>query len=167
MNSNFSFSMMMVALVIAMSIGFTACKDDKEEPEKVYNMDYILHKKWVKQSFETGSLHDLRYSLEFKGYEKDYTYTYISPDESVNNGNLRIFETKHETGLVSSEWTCGREVEAEREYTLFKMYAAGSRNFDQMWVYYVENRDAPRLYVHFYSPNVPMRKIVFKLEDTP
>ena len=157
-NRKLFYSMMVVALATAMSVGFTSCsKDDKPEYE---DKGYVLMDKiWYSYRNAEGGID---YGIEFN---RDETYSYNTIDENFA-GNFRIFEIQKSKGVISYIWDYnGREYETEDDFTLYKMLVSGSSSFDQLWVYYFRNENYG-IVCHFYSNNELVRKPGFNKDPS-
>ena len=118
------YSIMAVVLVATMCIGFTSCSKD-EKPEEV-DLSPLIMKKWRYYRMTPCNY------IEFKS---NGTYIYETPN-GIIEGNYRITETQNtKTGYYNTFDMTYLESDA----TLFKMLVSGSRDFDQLWVYYYRN----------------------------
>jgi len=112
------FGLTAVALIATMFVGFTACGEDKDEPDVINNNVLIFKWQSIKHTM------DANYYLEFR---QGNTYVYIDSDRMFT-GDYKIFESqrvKYSDGFGN-----------EHDAILFKMLVMGSGDFDQWWVYY-------------------------------
>ena len=124
------YSIMAVVYTATMSIGFTSCSKD-EKPAEV-DWSFAIMKKW-------------RYYLmtpcNYIEFKSNGTYIYETPN-GIIEGNYRITETQNtKTGYYELFYEADTLAMAykESDATLFKMLVSGSRDFDQLWVYYYRN----------------------------
>ena len=154
------FSMMVAVLIVAMSVGFTSCSKDNEEPEGDYSF-YLMgnwycnlynnHTGWGETVASLTFNADGTYSYNIYGeysYNIDRTYVYVPENERSIEGMYNIVESK-KTTLVLYELD---GTKLEYDATLFKMLASGSSVFDQLWVYAL-SEGGIQFFVHLYSKN--------------
>ena len=121
------FSIMACVLIVAISIGFTSC-DDNKEPKLPDISEEPLMKTWYRfygQIIEG-------YTLKFKA---DKTYSHSTENETIN-GIYQI--TEKEKGTFNVTLLDGN-VHELKYATLYKMLASGSNNYNKMWVYYTHD----------------------------
>jgi len=141
--------MMMVAMAATISVVFTTCSKDENKPEEI-NSDIIKDKLFFDNLEATTS-------SDFIVFNRDGTYYYDIRTEYFT-GDYKIFESQKSMGILSYIWM-GNELEAEYEYTLFKMNVIGNNNFEQLWVYHLGDGG---IIVYFYSKNEVMQKLMFR-----
>ena len=169
-----NFSMMVAILIVAMSVGFTSCSKDKEEPEVDYS--FVIMGNWyctTARGERVASLtfnRDGTYSYNIYGEYSyniiDQTSVYVPVNEININGLYNIVESKKITmsdTIVSYTNPEGILVEEIETYdaTLFKMLASGSSVFDQLWVYFrnTKGQRPESLNVHLYSKNEHVQEL--------
>jgi hypothetical protein len=128
------FRMMVVALVAAISVGFTSCSDDDDdENNKGFVSSNFIMRKWYRPNYGNP----IEYEIEFK---TDGTYIFEHPILGRTEGNYRIIET-------SKSEILGYDA------TLFKMLVSGNSGFDQFWVYYIVVSIDGQIVLEIYSNN--------------
>jgi hypothetical protein len=143
------YKIMTVILASTMSVGFISCSENTEDfVDKTWA---LIDKHWTNLSND-GHMDPIN-GLEFKN---DATYFYVTPDKNIN-GNYRIFEVQKSKGVVISNGRDGSEFE-ENYDGIYKMVVSGSNDFDQIWVYYVNNY---RIITHFYHSGELIEKTFF------
>ena len=150
------FSMMVAVLIAAMSVGFTSCSKDNEEPEKDLTAAPIMGS-WQTLGHDNSSIVaeftfniDGTYSYNIYGeysYNEDVTYFYVPENERSFNGLYRITEKQKTTYVLFGD-------EDEKNATLYKMLVSESNVFDQLWVYHTSSVTGfGNLTIHLYSNN--------------
>ena len=134
--------MITVVLTTAVIVGFTSCNKDDDNKEKIQE---TMSGKFHNIMLDYG--YDPRYGFEF---QLDRTYSYFDKNRSIA-GKYRIFEFLKSTGVLSFTGWDGNEYEWEYN-GIRKMYATGSKDFDQIWMY-VSDEYKNNMVIHLYSNN--------------
>ena len=145
------FSMMWAVLAIAISIGFTSCKDKEKEPEGPDLSCEELMGKWTK--WVNHGVYEPFHFLEFK---PNNAYSYVIANENIN-GIYKVTEKEKGTYEISIDPGDGTEHFDKRDFTLYKMLASGSNIYDRMFVYFQPGSSfpgpsrPPYIYIQLYS----------------
>ena len=116
------FSVLMIALAAAMSVGLMSCKDD------------IKGKPAVPSRFITGNW-GCRIELckdYYSDFNENLTYSYGIPEVGSGSGTYRILKT-----LENQKVRTGNRIEEPKIATLFIITVTPNGVFDQIWTYYV------------------------------
>jgi len=152
------FSTIVALLIAAMSVGFTSCNKDNKEPEMLSLPGSVMGD-WYENYLTLEESGGYRYVYEYRfGFKTDGTYSYVTPNESIN-GLYRLIEIINETTVdftfINGE---GVEVIATYDASLYKMLVSESSDFDQVWVYHHSEQNYSRLIVDLYSNNELVQK---------
>ena len=143
------FSMMVVALAVTMSFGFTSCKEDLPKIKPDYTERLIGRWNFTPIGFPVG------YTIEFTG---EGTYSYENPEQGSGSGNYKILRT-----IENQDIKLGNRDGEPKKAALLIMEVTPNDTIDEIWVYYIY--ELKQIAVEYYYKNKRLTGFLYVLTN--